>query len=193
MVCGVGLDGHPRYRGPHNNGRHAFIAPCPGCGKPIKRKPADWIRGRRYCSLRCYWRFNKGKTLKPKIAVRCPICGKIRLRWPSRAERLTCSRKCTGELLSLSQRGTNHWAWKGGTITTQQYGPDWSRIRTAYRQAHIHCERCHKALSRVVHHIIPVRTLADYTDAHQEQNLMALCRRCHNFEHRVGSQIRLAV
>jgi len=192
-VCGIDVVRHVRYRGPHTGERHAFIASCPGCGKLIRRKPAEWLSRRCHCSRHCYWRFNREKFSRPKVAVTCLVCGTVTLRWPSRAYIQTCSHKCASRLMGQTYRGQNHWSWRGGALATREYGPDWRRISRGFRRCHAKCEHCRKARSQVIHHIVPVRQFAGYAEAHQEHNLMALCRKCHGLEHCSGSQMRLVL
>ena len=65
----------------------------------------------------------------------------------------------------------------------KKYGRCWSRIRRRYALEHPLCERC-LAKGRAVpvdevHHIIPVSK----GGTHDRENLMSLCRSCHNKIH----------
>ncbi len=63
------------------------------------------------------------------------------------------------------------------------YGRSWKRIRDRYIKQHPLCERCQKEgrLTPVdeVHHILPVSQGGKSTP----DNLMSLCRSCHNIIH----------
>jgi len=65
----------------------------------------------------------------------------------------------------------------------RKYGSVWRRIRDSYAKEHPLCERCLKEgqLSPVeeVHHILPVKR----GGTHSRDNLMSLCRSCHNKVH----------
>ena len=65
----------------------------------------------------------------------------------------------------------------------KKYGRSWRRIRAAYVKAHPFCEQCFKEgrMSMVdeVHHILPLAR----GGTHDEENLMSLCRSCHNKAH----------
>ena len=66
----------------------------------------------------------------------------------------------------------------------KKYGRAWKRIRDKYVSQHPLCERCLKEgrLTPVeeVHHILPV----SQGGRHTQDNLMSLCRSCHNKIHR---------
>ena len=65
----------------------------------------------------------------------------------------------------------------------KNYGRAWKRIRDRYVRQHPLCERCLEEGRYVpveeVHHIIPVNKGGTST----EDNLMSLCRSCHNKIH----------
>jgi len=70
-------------------------------------------------------------------------------------------------------------AWDYG----KKYGSKWKKIRARYVKAHPLCERC-LAEGRItpveeVHHILPVNR----GGTNDENNLMSLCRSCHNKIH----------
>lgn len=64
------------------------------------------------------------------------------------------------------------------------YGRAWKRIRDRYAAAHPLCEVCLRENRLVpvqeVHHILPVSR----GGTHSEDNLMSLCRSCHEKIHR---------
>lgn len=66
----------------------------------------------------------------------------------------------------------------------KKYGRAWKRIRDKYVQSHPLCERCLKEgrMTPVeeVHHILPV----SQGGRHTQDNLMSLCKSCHNKIHR---------
>ena len=65
----------------------------------------------------------------------------------------------------------------------RKYGRAWKRIRDRYAREHPYCERCFKegrmTPMEEVHHILPVSR----GGTHDPQNLMSLCRSCHNKIH----------
>ena len=70
-----------------------------------------------------------------------------------------------------------------------KYGRAWKRIRDRYISRHPLCEQCYKegkaVMAEEVHHILPVSR----GGTHDESNLMALCRSCHNkIHHELGDR-----
>lgn len=67
--------------------------------------------------------------------------------------------------------------------TNKKYGRAWKRIRDRYASTHPLCEKCLEegrvALTEEVHHILPVSR----GGTHDPENLMSLCRSCHNKLH----------
>ena len=67
--------------------------------------------------------------------------------------------------------------------TKKRYGRVWSRIRASYAREHPFCEMCYREgrlmLMDEVHHILPVSK----GGTHERNNLMSLCRSCHNKIH----------
>lgn len=65
----------------------------------------------------------------------------------------------------------------------KKYGRVWKRIRDSYVKEHPFCEKCYAngKLTPVdeVHHIVPVSK----GGTHDKNNLMSLCRSCHNKIH----------
>ena len=71
-----------------------------------------------------------------------------------------------------------------GSSTKQGYGSDWQRVRKIYLRKHPLCEECIKndkiVPAVLVHHIIPIQDGGDRLD---ENNLKALCDKCHENIH----------
>lgn len=71
----------------------------------------------------------------------------------------------------------------------KKYGRAWKRIRDRYAREHPFCEMCYKegrlTLMDEVHHILPVSK----GGTHERNNLMSLCRSCHNkIHHEMGDR-----
>lgn len=66
----------------------------------------------------------------------------------------------------------------------KKYGRAWKRIRDRYASKHPLCEMClaegRMTPTAEIHHKVPVSK----GGRHDEENLMALCRSCHNKIHR---------
>ena len=65
----------------------------------------------------------------------------------------------------------------------KQYGRSWKRIRDRYARKHPLCERClaegRYVAVEEVHHIVPI----SQGGTNSEDNLMSLCRSCHQKIH----------
>lgn len=90
---------------------------CEKCGISFKAKRADYQIAPKYCSNKCKFSGQIGKTRKKIINVdfRCEVCGKhvVEYRGPKRLaekEPRFCSNKCVG----FSQRGENNPNYKNG-------------------------------------------------------------------------------
>lgn len=66
-----------------------------------------------------------------------------------------------------------------GTKQQRGYGGEWYRISLLKRQMCPVCERCRNAATDDVDHIIPFKSLDDPLRTAWD-NLMSLCRSCHN-------------
>ena len=67
--------------------------------------------------------------------------------------------------------------------TKKRYGRQWERIRRRYIAAHPLCEECQRHGRYVkAEHVHHVRPLSE-GGTHDEDNLMALCRKCHSKIH----------
>lgn len=118
--------------------------------------------------------------------VSCEGCGVDLEVRPRRAERRKrgcfCSRDCYGDWLSRNIVGPAHHQWDGGPIN---YGQPWWRIRQqALERDDFTCQQCGVDADELgrnpdVHHLEPVRSFENPTDAHTIENVVTLCRPCH--------------
>ncbi|QLD87157.1 HNH endonuclease [Natronomonas halophila] len=91
----------------------------------------------------------------------------------------------TRQRMSESRLGEDNPRWKGGH--SRNYGPGWTAAREAVRNRDEVCRNCGADRSSSileVHHIIPVREFQQSDEipteeAHDERNLVLLCRNCH--------------
>jgi len=115
-------------------------------------------------------------------------------------ERHFCSRGCYSKALADDVKGEDNFNWKGGY--EPYYGPDWrSQRRVVLKRDNYECQDC--GLSREenrnkygkdleVHHLQPIRTFSDTTDANQLTNLVTLCTECHT-KHEHSDETKLTV
>lgn len=93
--------------------------------------------------------------------------------------------EATRRKMSRSTAGEDNPNWRGGY--SHRYGSGWSIARERVRERDEVCQHCgHDGSNRrlEVHHIVPVRTFRNapeisVEDAHNEDNLVLLCNRCH--------------
>ncbi|USZ67784.1 NUMOD3 domain-containing DNA-binding protein [Halorussus salilacus] len=97
----------------------------------------------------------------------------------------TTRSKATRRKMSESTAGESNPNWRGGY--SHNYGAGWSVARENVRERDEVCQHCrHDGSERrlEVHHIVPVRVFRQaedlsVEDAHDEENLVLLCKRCH--------------
>ncbi|WP_128476003.1 NUMOD3 domain-containing DNA-binding protein [Halorussus pelagicus] len=93
--------------------------------------------------------------------------------------------KETRQKMSKSTAGEDNPNWRGGY--SRRYGSGWSVARETIRERDEVCQHCgHDGSERrlEVHHVVPVRIFRnaehlEIEDAHDEENLVLLCNRCH--------------
>jgi 5-methylcytosine-specific restriction endonuclease McrA len=91
----------------------------------------------------------------------------------------------TRRRMSRSSAGERNPNWRGGY--SRYYGAEWALARDQVRKRDRICQHCgHDGTDRrlEVHHIVPVRLFREAEDvdvsrAHQLDNLVLLCNRCH--------------
>lgn len=64
-------------------------------------------------------------------------------------------------------------------VSNKYRGERWVEAKKAAHQRDRVCQSCGSSDDLHVHHIRPVRTFDDYTDAHDINNLVVLCSSCH--------------
>lgn len=92
----------------------------------------------------------------------------------------------TRRKMSESSRRELNANWQGGRV--RRYGSGWRTAKDTVHERDEVCRGCgHDGTERQleVHHIVPMRCFrddpdADLADAHDLQNLVLLCRSCHN-------------
>jgi transposase/predicted RNA-binding Zn-ribbon protein involved in translation (DUF1610 family) len=113
---------------------------------------------------------------------------------PDIAEKYGVTPACVGDWMDRhgidrrGRKGEDNPMWKGGA--NDYYGPSWYAARRQARERDGYtCQRCgmtdeehleeyHQELH--VHHIQPFRTFQDHQNANKLDNLITLCRDCHD-------------
>ena len=96
-----------------------------------------------------------------------------------------CPRLCDGQFCEehRTQARRQYDKYERAPNVNKKYGRAWKRIRDSYVSEHPLCERCLKEgkLTPVeeVHHILPI----SQGGTHNRNNLMSLCKSCHNKTH----------
>lgn len=79
--------------------------------------------------------------------------------------------------------GKDYEKYGRNPAVSRKYGRAWKRVRDSYVREHPFCEKCYERGILVpvdeVHHKIPVSK----GGTHDRNNLMSLCRSCHNKIH----------
>lgn len=121
-----------------------------------------------------------------RVTVDCRWCQSELERLPSELESLErgpfCDLDCYGEWLSQNVVGDDHHQWEGGTLN---YGTGWWKVRrVALERDAFQCRHCGRSAEDIgrnpdVHHLKPVRDFDDPEEAHTLENVVTLCRSCH--------------
>jgi len=118
--------------------------------------------------------------------LECEYCGDTNLVQPYRddmTERHFCDHNCYGEWLSANRSGEEHPMYIDGG--EDYYGTKWEKIAKQVRERdNYQCRACGALQDNLdrdldVHHIIPFREFESAKEAHQQSNLVSLCRSCH--------------
>lgn len=170
---------------------------CSSCGKSIRRYPTEVENNDNHvCSDECGIEYRSTELVGEdapaytgaKVTKECPNCGSKVTRHKGSIDGGFCNRECYGEWLSENNCSENHARWNGGS--PNYYGSNWKaqRKRALERDGHI-CQVCgitndeHKANfgdSLHVHHINPIRNFDKPEQGNFLENLITLCRSCHN-------------
>lgn len=173
---------------------------CSNCGSTLERFPSIVEeQDHFFCDSSCMGEWEsreysgEGNPRYSKYEEECLQCGESVLRphWiHKRSEKTFCSPQCRGKWVKESghMRGENSPNWKGGT-SYQYYGAEWRYIREEILERDgYECKYCGLTdaesqeqydCSLHIHHRTPVRNYDSVEDAHDRDNLVTLCSRCH--------------
>lgn len=172
-------------------GRDRVNLTCEVCGDTF-----EVIRSRkddaRFCSYECMGEWQSEARCGEdhpryveEVEVECDWCGNPLTRLPSYVdmyEHVFCGHECYAEYMSEYRVGEDHPLWKPDS--NPQYGPGWNekkkeRVRERDNRE---CQVCGDESSGEklnVHHIQQARTFDDPEKRNAMENLIALCRACH--------------
>lgn len=172
---------------------------CEYCGDEFKRRKCEVeSNNKNFCSSECNTKYQI--DLPPEehdcyeggeVDVDCAYCGEVGTKsvYRKRAEtqdRFFCDAECLGKYNSKRYSGENNPNYKGGDWEHNYRGEDWAIYRNKVRQRDNNtCQNCNKSKDDLgqypdCHHIIPERRFKERNDAHYMENLVLLCRTCHN-------------
>ena len=164
------LGANARYVANHAGNSHVFEdRRCQQCGASFRFMTA-LNRHRpnqgRFCSVKC--KADVGRKI-----VECEQCGLLFRTWRCKTRRF-CSLQCAGRInASPVPRGPYFYS-----------RPDWLKLRRQIIERDgFKCQRCRSTSRIVVHHIEPLRVGHD----NSPDNLVAVCRPCHGYIHRVAT------
>jgi 5-methylcytosine-specific restriction endonuclease McrA len=155
---------------------------CRGCGETFARMPEQ--PKRQYCTWDCFKRSRH-------VTLTCTVCSRAFDSYASEARKRTerghvvcCSRACRNVHTSKLLGGAGTWVPGGRHAPSRRPSGIWRKARTEYlRGVGGMCEGCGERAIEV-HHLHPVAAGGDLTSF---DNLMAVCRDCHENMH---TQIR---
>lgn len=132
------------------------------------------VGGGKYCSKEC-----RSKGIIKEVKITCPTCSKEFITAPGKirkGEGKYCSKKCQG----VAHRGSNSPVWQGGVVGYRGYNWEEQRQKALARDDNT-CQACGVKMKLDVHHVIPCRLFAgNFGRANELENLVTLCRTCHN-------------
>lgn len=173
---------------------------CDFCGSDVEKYPYE-LEGKdnSFCDTECHRQFQIAQPPEEhnsynggKISIPCDWCGEENEYWPKRLgqKHFFCDMKCLGRFREQSMVGENNPNYKGGDWEHNYRGPNWKPARNEVRRLDGHtCQNCGATAEELgqipdCHHITPEHTFEDRNDAHFKENLVLLCRDCHNdFDH----------
>jgi 5-methylcytosine-specific restriction endonuclease McrA len=161
---------------------HRTTSVCDCCGSEFRHRKRR--ENPRFCDKDCEAEWRQNNQSKGWVGE-CSSCGEGVERKPSNVPesgRVYCSVECYGEHKSVLFSGEGNPLWKGGH---PDYGSEWASVSERVRERDgYRCQSCgvrQEDLPRKldVHHVTPVRHFDSPNDANSDENLVSLCRSCH--------------
>ena len=179
---------HPEY-----DPNTEVSVPCDWCGDTKEMYPSEEAAAEHhFCDWDCRGPWQSANVRgedHPRyntVVVDCDWCDGEKEMWKSQAESYDhhfCTDECEYEWRSRLHAGENNPSWRGGY--ERYYGTEWPRFRrrVAERDGD-QCRVCGTTADEVgfslpVHHLTRVNDYDDPNDAHQMDNALQLCPRCH--------------
>lgn len=183
---------HKQIHGESLAGKSMYV--CGICSKEFEGYDTNTNR---FCSAECKYQWDTERmtgsgspTWKgAKIEVECYTCGDTFCRYKSQLEKYDrnyCSTECKSDDQKDRYTGKDNPSWKGGKVSV---GTSWSRISEDVVEYDGKCLSCGISADIYedetgrrldVHHIEPRRQFDDVDKSNTSDNLVSLCRQCHN-------------
>lgn len=173
----------------------AFVE-CAYCKKKFKlQKKRVNQNTNHFCSMKCYGYYQKeygprgeNSPRYCKIKVKCELCGKDFLAWPSTKEEVRfCSKTCRNNWQSSVMKGKNHYNWKGrisGWRNSMMSSRKYREWRTSvFERDNYTCQKCgyKRGGNLQAHHIKEAAKFKRLI--YDVNNGITLCETCHRLEH----------
>lgn len=172
---------------------------CKYCDTTVRRPERSIERNdNTFCTQRCKNNWQKSISVEEQphyqgggVSVDCHFCGErdtktVTKKRAREQDRFFCDFDCLGKFNERRYSGEGNPNYKGGDWEHNYRGPNWAIVRNSVRERDNYtCQNCGSTKDELgqipdCHHIIPEHTFDDRTDAHYEENLILLCRDCHN-------------
>ena len=178
---------------------------CTICGKPLYRRPFEFVVGREFCCRGCRSELYKRRIPSPNLELgrekgtnhlngipksdemKRKVSKKNKLFWKNNPDKLIER--------GLKTRGDKHYNWKGGIsslqIATRTSAHNINWIKRVLERDNYECQLCKSVKKLEVHHKVGlakivkdnmIKTLDDARDCKELWNIdngIVLCKKCH--------------
>lgn len=183
----------------HNESISKIEVECKYCGTSVRRPESSIERNENtFCSQKCNNQWRKSLSVEEQphyqgggVSVDCHFCGErniktVKKKRANKQDKFFCNFDCLGKHNERRYSGEGNPNYKGGDWEHNYRGHNWAIVRNSVRERDDYtCQNCDSGRDELgqipdCHHIKPEHTFDDRTDAHYEENLVLLCRYCHN-------------
>jgi len=172
---------------------------CDYCDSTLERYASE-IEGKNniFCNRECHTKYQKQRPPEEhasykggKVSVDCSNCGSEDVKEvdPYRVRKqdnFFCDQSCMGEFNAERYSGDGNPNFKGGDWDHNYRGKNGEPVRNKVRERDDYeCQNCGATMEELgqvpdAHHIRPEHAFDNPEDAHFKENLILLCRDCHN-------------
>lgn len=181
----------------HGESLNYITLDCDWCGKSFERVRTEYERyDNHFCSNDCRYEWTEAENGhwddSHYVTRECDWCETQFERiksWDELNERSFCGYDCANQWMNANWQGEDAPQWEGGYRHNQFRGRDWTeRRQQVLERDDYECQSCgmddadhieEVGCSLDIHHIVPQREFDDPENAHALDNLVALCKSCH--------------